>query len=841
MTPAQQSAVERTNQDVCVVAGPGSGKTRVLIERFAWLVEFHNVNPARILAITFTEKAATEIKERLIKRFANIPEHRASIERAWVSTIDGFCARLLEEHASAAGIAPDFTILEPNAAARLALECIDESLDQLFFENPEQMRRLLEALDLSTGDDARKPDLAQSLLDIYESMRIAGADQLPAAEPSADLWPEARRLARNILDDRTKHGAETPRLLDWAAKFLALPPAPLTREHFASAGGLKAHLGRIGKTRADDARALKDEILPALLAQWIETWNADLFDLLREAVARFDRAYRKKKRDRSALDFADLEERAIDLLESNYFIREATRARFDQILMDELQDTNRLQWRLVNLIRTPGDFFAVGDINQSIYGFRHADPAVFEEYRDTLEASGATIDDLRENHRSRQAILDAVSRVLDGQPGIEPRPLIAAKAFPEITGPIVERLFGESAEIEASLVAACIRHLVDSGECEYQDIAILVRTLSSLEPFTRALDSFGIPFLITGGRTFIDAREIRDLLLLLRALVNPLDEIAVAGVLRGPFVGMTDNEFKPGWQEIFESRFGHLRKLAGFVSHDRLLPIQENLTPRARANVDKLFSYLRSDRRPLAEVVDDIELLSEAEAPPPEAGNVVQLMSIHAAKGLEFKVVFVSALHRGVESSAPGLRWRNPATGESQPVKKDQKNEENRLLYVAMTRAAERLYLSYAKVRNSTIWKKLAESSVAAETFADTVVPAPLRPKTAEAASVQFVDPPELTGQHDSTVDVASLQLFEICPRKYLLSRNIEVEPEFLFAMDDVVLRSPAPLSLNDLKCAKNSLSELLYAQNTLSFPLREGEHCRRCAFYKGSCPAGKG
>ena len=498
------------------------------------------------------------------------------------------------------------------------------------------MRRLLESLDLSTDDDTRKPDLAASLLDVYESMRIAGHDELPYAEPKEDVWPEARNLARRILDDRGKPGAETPQLLEWAASFLALPLAPLSLEHFRIAGSLDAHLSRVGKSRAEDAKALKRDLLPALLAQWIEVWNSGLLELLREAVTRLARTYRKKKRARSALDFADLEEEAIRLLESNYFIREATRARFDQILMDELQDTNRLQWRLLNLIRTPDAFFGVGDINQSIYGFRHADPAVFQEYRHTLEASGAAIDDLRENHRSRQEILDAVSSVLDGQPGIEPRPLIAAKTFPECTGPIVERLVGE----EASLVADRIRHLVDSGECEYQDIAILARSLNAFDPFMRALDSFHIPFVTTGGRTFLEAREIRDLLNLLRALVNPLDEIALVGVLRSPFIGLSDEEIfrigKSGWQEIFQSKFGHLRKLAGFVSADRLLYIDPSLTPRARANVDKLFSYLRLDRRPLAEILDDLELLSEAEAPPPEAGNVVQLMSIHAAIGLEF-------------------------------------------------------------------------------------------------------------------------------------------------------------------------------------------------------------
>ena len=595
LSPDQKLAVERTNQDVCVVAGPGSGKTRVLIERFAWLVEFHHVSPTRILAITFTEKAATEIKERLIHRFANSTEQREAIERAWVSTIDGFCSRLLQENAIAAGIAPDFIVLEQTQATRLARESAEESLDELYAERPGEMRRLLEALDLSTDDLGRKPDLAQSLLDIYEAMRISGVDELPQAERSTNLWPEARALASRVLEDRGKSASETEALRDWAARFLALPQNP-TRDHFALE--LKAHTGRVGKSRADDAKALKNEILPALCAQWIEIWNGDLLDLLREAVLRLDLAYRGKKREISALDFADLEQDAIRLLETNYFIREETRARFDQILMDELQDTNRLQWRLLNLIRTPDSFFAVGDINQSIYGFRYADPDVFQEYRRRLEASGATIDDLRENHRSRQTILDAVSRVLDGQPGIETRPLVAAGKFSKVTGPTVERLVGETEEAEASLVAARILEL----GCEYKDVAILVRSLNALPPFIEALDRFGIPFVTTGGRTFLEAREIRDLRAFLAALVNPLDEVALIGVLRGPIVGLSDEEIlrigKAGWQEFFEARFGHLRKLAGFVSPDRLLPVQADLSSRARANVDKLFSWLRRNASP---------------------------------------------------------------------------------------------------------------------------------------------------------------------------------------------------------------------------------------------------
>jgi CRISPR-associated protein Cas4 len=558
--------------------------------------------------------------------------------------------------------------------------------------------------------------------------------------------------------------------------------------------------------------------------------------------------------------------------------------------------------------------------------------------------------------------------VLDGQPGIEHRPLIAVKTFPPVNGPTVERLVGEGEDVEASLVASRIREL----GCDYKDVAILVRSLNALEPLTRALDRFDIPFVITGGRTFLEAREIRDLLAFLSALVNPLDEIALVGVLRSPLVGLSDEEIfrigKTGWQELFQTRFGHLRKRAGFLSPDRLLPIQPDLSPRARANVDKLSSWLRREHRnrprPLAEMLDDLEYLSEPEASPPEAGNVVQLMSIHSAKGLEFKVVFVSALQRGAENTSPvlafangiGAKWRNPATGKSQPdtayavFKQERKirdeAEENRLLYVAITRAEDRLFLTSTKARNSRGWQKLVESTVVAEFTSDTVASAPPRIERPEI-EVQIVDPPVVTAQHDSTVAVTSISLFETCPRKYFLSKYIglalpssdamsigsevhkilaggtsnlleaqelasrfpmpshptrlEHEFDFMFAVEDVVLRgqidlwyeqdgeivlvdfktdrSEAPesyalqlrfyalalerylgrlpdravlfylrsgrvveisLSLNDLKSAITTLNELLNAQETMVFPLQEGEHCFRCEFYKGLCPAGK-
>jgi ATP-dependent helicase/nuclease subunit A len=998
LTPEQRKAVERTGQDVCVVAGPGAGKTLVLIERFAWLVEERGVDPARILAITFTEKAATEIKDRLIKRFRGTPARREAIERSWVSTIDGFCSRLLRQHAIAAGLPPDFGVLDQPVADRLKRKAAEEALDALFGERPAEMRRLLEALDLSTQDDGRKPDLARSLIDVYDTMRVAGARELPPAQPSPDLWPRARELAQQVLADPSSGGAHTPRLREWAGRFLALPDSPLTRAHFELAGTFDAYLNRIGKSRAQQAaEELKNRVLPQLEAQWLAEFNADLTGLLRAAVGRIDTLYREKKLRDAALDFAGLEEEAIRLLESHESIRCDTADRFEQILMDELQDTNPLQWKLVNLVRR--SFFAVGDINQSIYSFRHADPEVFEAYREALTSAGATVDDLRENHRSRQQILDTVSRMLDGEPGIEPRPLIAARQFAPAKGPAVERFAGQgdrAEDVEAGLVAARIRELVDSGERKFHHFGVLVRKLGSAGPFERAFDRFSIPFLVSGGRTFLEAREIRDLLALVAALVNPLDEIALVGVLRGPFAGLSDEEIlkigRDGWREQFDARYGRLRRFAGFVAPDRLLVTaldesgyMANISERARANIQKLLAWLRREHaarpRPLAELLEDLESFratqAEAEAPPPEAGDVVRLMSIHAAKGLEFPVVFVSALHglpdrrRPVIAFSPaaglGMKWRNPATGKGQSdpahraiieeLKRTEDDEENRLLYVAMTRAEQSLILSYAERTKSSKWRKLAEAAIPEMTAADRIPDPPAAiASVAQSAAEELVDPPAVAGQHDSSAAVTSVALFDACPRKYYLSRYLGLEPEyegpgtggmalglevhallaggtagsleareiaqrfrkselgrraeratrverefdFLLSLEDIVLQGQidlwfeesgelvlvdyktdrdessatsyalqlrlyalaleryagrlpdrailcylrsdhnveVSLESKELDAARAAVRALVRAQDSLKFPLKAGEQCRRCAFFQNACPA---
>ncbi len=608
LSPEQQRAVERERQDVCVVAGPGSGKTRVLTERFAWLVEQRETDPARILAITFTEKAAIEIKQRLVKRFSGNPELREKVERAWVSTIHGFCTRLLKENAIAAGLAPDFAVLEQAAADRMQREAGEEALDALFNERPADMRDLMEAIDLSTSDDSRQTDLAAGLLKIYETMRVSGSREIPAPPQADDVYNEAMQIAASLLG--------TP-WAEMAAKLVRLPRGPVSYEHLQA---LAEFTPDFRSKRHSEAKRLRDEIKPRLEAQWLAEWYGELPALLRLALERIDQAYRARKRRETCLDFSDLEEFAVQLLESDAAVQFATRFRFDEVLMDELQDTNRVQWRLVELVKSR--LFAVGDINQSIYGFRHADPGVFAEYRDGLLEAGFEIDELRDNYRSRPEILGLVSAMLSGEDGIEPRVLEARGTFTEALGPVVERLCGtgpEGPSVEAAMVAAKVLHWNKAQRFAFGDVAVLVRTLAAAEPFEEAFERAGIPFLTSGGRGFLEARETRDLLAFLAALVNVNDDIPLIGVLRGPLMGLSDAQIfelgRPGWRRVFEERFGKLRLLAGFVSPDRLLAqafdecgYWSTLTERQRANVDKLLAWLRREfrnrPRPLAELLD---------------------------------------------------------------------------------------------------------------------------------------------------------------------------------------------------------------------------------------------
>ncbi len=869
-TPRQLDAIDvsKAGQDTCVVAGPGSGKTRVLVERYRRLVE-SGVPPRRILAVTFTEKAARNMKERLAESFRAMPGRRRELEQANVSTIHGFCARLLRENSVAAGIDPDFLVLDARQATIMQRASAGDALDARFAADPEAMRRLMRGLS--------SPDLAGAIPDVYDAMRAAGVG---AGELRGFQMRGATRLddVRDAVDSISKpecfgwKASQIDRLDDvlaCARRVAQLPGGPVTAEHFRAIEQFPTSLKGIKQNTPVHARLkeIKDDLIPGLRRAFLAEYYAGERETLISVIELFDRLYSERKRRMGALDYADLEAFAVRLLQEDNGIRRRVRDDFQHILMDEFQDTNGQQAKLVDLLRGPDCFYAVGDINQSIYGFRHADPEVFRGYRDRVESDGKHLVELVENWRSRAGILCAVKTILHLAPGIEARALVAAKQFPEKMDAPVEVISaiagtqGDAQNLEAAWVA---RRIVDfteslqleSGPAGFGDIAVLVRNSEVLPAFTKAFEQAGVPYLLNQGKGFFETREVLDLSHLLRAISNPRDEISLAAVLRSPFAAVSDEALMRltaggnlgsalGRLEHLETPFDaeDLRKLRRFrgqwlawreardvVGFDRLLMRAMDETgyaagpgSRAAANIEKFLAMAReaSSRLTLAEFVEEIGLMREADArdadaPPEDAVNAVRIMTVHAAKGLEFPIVFLAALHKGIQTGVGplafsprfglGARWIDPASGDEkgdwfhaeirEEAGRRETHEGNRLFYVAMTRAEEHLVFSYSSFGKRKEWASQLETALGldlgtpqqrvaqveapdGERFPLRILavntPPPPRELIAQAAPVlaQTVARPAVHGQHDFAATVTSVALFAHCPRRYYLERYL--------------------------------------------------------------------
>lgn len=829
----QKKAVERTGQDVCVVAGPGSGKTRVLVERFAWLVA-QGVDPEKILAITFTEKAANEIRARLAKRFAHSPDKRAQIERAQISTIHGFCHALLRQHALRAGLDPRFEVLDDTEAQAHRYAAMQRVLDRAAEEHRQEFLRLAAVWPVD--------EMTQALLDLHEAIRVAGGlEHVPDPPPPADL-EQLRNEIVPLIDEAIRAAgrpstevrrARLEKLRQLQGSLPSLSPLALKKAVWdVTLEGAEKAVSEPMK----GAREISDRLLAAWAAREFAPQRALVFEILR----RFDAESRQARQTTGAVDFTDLEEFAVQLLENHRDIREQVQESFEYVLMDELQDTNPIQWKIVGLIRRPGRFFAVGDINQSIYGFRHAEPQLFERFEENMKQAGLEVDRLEANYRTRPEILDAVTRILL-QPswenkGIRSHELRPGSQFEPGEPPFVEilcssRKEGDEADVNLWL-AARLRELYGrplSGEprpARFSDMAIFVRNSSSFPEIENALARFSIPYVISGGRTFFEATEVIDLLNLLRAMADPGDEIAAFALLRSPLFGVSD-------EEIFRRRIG--RELLTQEERDQLdalrrlcsqLPVSaalarfldergywQSLNPLAAANAAKFLRMLEGLEgeagRDAASLLEEIEALrkaaKEANAPVPEAFDAVQVMTIHKAKGLEFPIVAVAALEQGEKPNTEsalydaelglGFKWR-AESGKTveDPVflaieerrKLRGSAERDRLLYVALTRAKERMILAFTDLkRPKGDWHKKVLAGL------DLAVPAapgasasndlavirrvagepavPPAPEVSQPAPEIELDRLTAAREAPSRVSVTALALFAQCPRRYLL------------------------------------------------------------------------
>lgn len=732
LTDEQEQAVARREGSLLLAAGAGSGKTSVLVERFVRAVRDDGVAPGRILAITFTERAAGELRERVRSRLLELGDRQAArqAQDAFVSTFHGFCARLLRTHPLQAGVEPGFQILEEGLADRL-----------------------------------RALAFADALAGFLEGER-AGAVDLVAAYGADPL----RTIVLGTYVQLRSQGQTEPRL-----------PA---------CGHAQTEKG--GK---DEDRAIR------------------ACELIGELIVRFGDAYAQRKHARASLDFDDLELVARDLLEQRADVRELWVERFQLLMVDEFQDSNRRQLQVLAALDRD-NLFTVGDELQSIYGFRHADVGLFRERHTQLDELGASLA-LTRNFRSRPAVLGAIERIFASRIGERFAPLISTRPREASEEPIVELLLTDRRgwevypgddelegmpeatpwrQAEARLLADRVAQLVASGLARAGEIVVLLRALGDLPVYESALRRRGLRTL-AGVGGFWSHQQVGDLLAWLRTLANPLDELALYSTLASPLVGLSSDglaliagaarERHCGIWQVIENPGSRLRddgggtrqgdtggsrpgedsgshledilsptdreRIAGFRSlfvAERatapLHPISELLRraiaatgyeahvlslgwgERRLANVHKLIRLARRfeaqegrDLRGFLAHVAHVEVAlggREADAFVGDGEvNAVRLMSIHASKGLEFPVVCVADLGREPNMRVPDLLvdalgerigLRLLGLSEPEPVstlhfeelraerQAAQEQEEDRVLYVACTRAQDRLLLS---------------------------------------------------------------------------------------------------------------------------------------------------
>jgi len=756
MNPEQLAAVEAEGE-VFVSAGAGTGKTSVLVERFVRAVCDRGIDVDSVLVITYTRKAAGELRRRIREEL--VARGRRDLARqldgAWISTIHGFCARLLRAHPFAVGIDPRFRELDEAQGAVVRGEAFERALEEFCAgRDPERLRLLA-----TYGADG----LRRMLTAVYETLRSAGRElvlELGERPSLEERLAELGEAARCLVDD----AAATELQRANAARALDLDRAP---EGLLDLSDLRASGERAATY--EEARKRVEQVA-------LEELAARDRDLLQDLLGRFADEYAAAKARESVLDFEDLQLLARDLLRDDAAVREAEQLRFRLIMVDEFQDTNRLQCELVDALAggpVAKEIFFVGDEFQSIYGFRHADVQVFRERRE----QAAQLLALTRNYRSRPEVLAAVNELFGSDFGGGYQPLAASAEFADpVFGHPVELLVTDKASYrdtgehwrraEARHIARRVRELVDAGDATPGEIVLLFAAGTDAEWYEEELRAAGLPTYRATGKGYFGQQQVVDLLSYLRLLHNRYDDVALATVLASPFVGVSNDALvllrrhaarRPLYSAIerapvpdidpederllraFRQRYDRLAAASARLSLERLCEqiVSEHdydLAVLARpdgkrryANLRKLMRLARSyeelrgpDVEGFVRFVREQEALGAREleaVAEEEDAEAVRLLTIHAAKGLEFKVVVVADAGREQGPPPPdeilalsdgrfGFRVVHPTTGVRKPVfdyeavreaeKEEERAERLRLYYVAMTRAKERLIVSGA-------------------------------------------------------------------------------------------------------------------------------------------------
>ncbi len=867
-TPQQQQVIDLHQRNILVSAAAGSGKTAVLVERIIQMVcdETHPVDIDRLLIVTFTNAAAAEMRERISLGIAakaeefpqseHIERQATLLHNAQITTIDSFCLYLIKNHFHEIGLDPAFRVADEGEIKLIKQEVLGELLEEAFAKGEEAFLECVEffcpggkekALEelilklhefaasnpwpqewlknakanyqLSCVEELESSDMGQYALKYFSKMLQGCVENLETCKKLCEM-PDGPYMYGETVDAEMEMLCKLKNcnhLKDWEVGLETIQFGRLSSKKDASVDAEKKELVKELRNQVKDIlKSLKEQFFGTLLEGSIAQIQACKrpVEMLLQLTLEFDRCLQERKQEKKLLDFSDMEHYALDILltrEGDKIVPSKValeyRSFFEEILIDEYQDSNLVQEYLLQAIsgEEEGRYnrFMVGDVKQSIYKFRLARPELFLEKYHAYEkqADNCQRIDLSRNFRSRISVVDTVNHVFRGLMsedvgGIaydEKAALYAGAEYPEYAESISELLLLEkpdkegeleAKEAEGKLIAKRIKELKkeylvtdkESGKLRpalYKDMVILLRATSGWdETFKKTLEEEGIPVYITSKTGYFAATEVQELLQLLRVLVNPRQDIPLFGVMKSVFGGFTEEELallrsrdrKISLWECVEQAAGEgnikcirlVEMVRQYREYTIYMPIRELLQKivedfqylhyvtalpggsKRRANVEMLFTkasdFEKTSYFGLFHFVRYIEQLEKYDVDYgqedllDENADVVRIMSIHKSKGLEFPITFVAGLSKrfnmmdvnksflmdmdlGIGTDYVNLKERYrckafPRMALSKKLREETLAEELRVLYVALTRAKEKLILTATVEKAEEKWQK---------------------------------------------------------------------------------------------------------------------------------------
>lgn len=732
LSPHQLAVVDSYEKSLIVRAAAGSGKTRTLVARYLKLVARDGCSPESVLTLTFTRKAAAEMKKRIVQALRDdglLAEAQAA-ETGPIQTLHGFCERILRENSLALGLDPDFVVVDPSAAAA-QIDAAVRSAIQLAQDESDEAAAIAEfAGSRAFGQSGSNARLIGAIVGTME--RFRGGTISAEAIEGAHRDPSAyRAFVQQAITDSVRR--DHPELdIDLG------PDQPFFAGLAQAFKGTKSSLPWLPSAAAIE-RFGQFENRHALVSCGLAKLAVRAWRILEESML-----------ERQAFDFAFLERLGAELVRGNPEVAAALRRKYAALLIDEAQDLNPLQYELLESLGLETEMM-VGDQQQSIYGFRLADVRLFE-----ARTSRTPTLDLPRNYRSEPGILRFVDWLFGQIWGGAYKPMLDPE---QSVGGFEGVEWWDLDALDTLQIAEWIHGMGDDSD--WGDIAVLTARGSTADGIRRRLDDLDVPSRVAGGGTeFYVRQEVRDVANMIEALCDPSNDLALAAVLRSPFVGVSiDSVVLLGREPGIAARLGTFQspiegdsaKLAAFGqwferaigSADRLLawqmlasmfegtPYFENVVRRPNgrrqlANVRKLFALAasRKEESPIefAESIRQIQEFKHREGDAPsvdEADQAVTLMTIHKSKGLEFPAVVLAETDKSTTGRADSVEVERdlglvacalPSQSDVKWIVRDwvadkrkgmERAETLRALYVALTRAQKKLAIVGSRKPNS--------------------------------------------------------------------------------------------------------------------------------------------